>query len=125
MTDQPMIADIAQNGSSSSAADTKAKLSAILAKRYFQDAKLLNLSALGTDPDLMAMGMFNTTSTESKFFPALMKIWEMNFTNSVTKREAVKSVSLADNQLANISVVTTLAQTFPDLENLDLSRNNF
>ncbi|ODM24041.1 hypothetical protein SI65_01631 [Aspergillus cristatus] len=125
MMDHPTISDIAQNGSSSSAADTKAKLSAILAKRYFQDAKLLNLSALGTDPDLMAMGMFNTTSTESKFFPALMKIWEMNFTNSVTKREAVKSVSLADNQLANISVVTTLAQTFPDLENLDLSRNDF
>lgn len=125
MKDQPMISDIAQNGSSSSAADTKAKLTAILAKRYFQDSKLLNLSTLGSDPDLMAMGIFNTTSTESKFFPALMKVWEMNFNNSVTRKEAVESVSLMGNQLASVSVVTTLAQTFPDLKNLDLSNNAF
>lgn len=124
MTDQPFISDIAQNGSSSSAADTKSKLTAILTKRYYQDTKLLNLSMLGNDPELMSMGIFNSTSTESKFFPALMKVWDMNF-NTPARREAVESVSLADNQLASISVVTTLAQTFPDLKNLDLSNNAF
>ncbi|KAL4902323.1 hypothetical protein BDW74DRAFT_180824 [Aspergillus multicolor] len=114
-----------QNGTTPSTADTKAKMTAILGKRYYQDSKLLDLSKLGTDPDLVAMGIFGTTSTESKFFPALMKVWELNFDNTTARREAVESVSLADNQLANITVVTTLSQTFPDLKNLDLSNNNF
>ncbi|KAJ5084842.1 mRNA export factor mex67 [Penicillium alfredii] len=112
-------------GTSASTADTKSKMTAILGKRYYPDTKLLDLSKLGTDPDLLAMGIFNTTSTESKFFPALMKVWEMGFTTSAQRREAVQSVSLAHNQLANISVVTTLAQTVPDIKNLDLSNNNF
>ncbi|EAW08225.1 mRNA export factor mexA [Aspergillus clavatus NRRL 1] len=125
MADQPMLSDIAQSGGAPSTADTKSKMTAILGKRYYQQTKLLDLSKLGSDPDLLAMGIFNSTSTESKFFPALMKVWEMNFDNSTTRREAVESVSLADNQLANIAVVTTLAQTIPDLKNLDLSNNSF
>lgn len=125
MTDQPMISDLAQDSSSSSAADTKSKLTAILSKRYFQDTKLLNLSMLATDPDLMSMGIFNSTSTESKFFPALMKVWDLNFNNPATRRESVESISLAENQLTSVSVITALAQTFPDLKNLDLSNNAF
>ncbi|KAF7587531.1 nuclear mRNA export, poly(A)+RNA binding protein, partial [Aspergillus hancockii] len=123
--DQSMLSELSQNGSTPSAADTKSKMTTILSKRYYQPQKLLDLSKLGSDPDLLAMGIFNTTSTESKFFPALMKVWEMNFDNPTARREAVESVSLADNQLANITVVTTLAQTLPDLKNLDLSNNNF
>ncbi|KAE8352076.1 mRNA export factor mex67 [Aspergillus coremiiformis] len=122
--DQTMLSEMSQNGTPS-AADTKSKMTTILRKRYYQQEKLLNLSKLGNDPDLLAMGIFNSTSTESKFFPALMKVWDMNFDNSTVRREAVESVSLADNQLANIAVITTLAQTFPDLKNLDLSNNNF
>ncbi|KAL4734236.1 hypothetical protein BDV11DRAFT_198531 [Aspergillus similis] len=114
-----------QNGTTPSTADTKSKMTAILGRRYYQQSKLLDLSKLGTDPDLVAMGIFGTTSTESKFFPALMKVWELNFDNATARREAVESVSLADNQLSSISVVTTLSQTFPDLKNLDLSNNNF
>ncbi|KAF7170897.1 hypothetical protein CNMCM5623_003363 [Aspergillus felis] len=125
MTDQPMLSDIAQSGGAPSTADTKSKMAAILSKRYYQQTKLLDLSKLGSDPDLLAMGIFNSTSTESKFFPALMKVWEMSFDNSTTRREAVESVSLADNQLANITVVTSLAQAIPDLKNLDLSNNTF
>lgn len=113
------------NGASAATADTKAKMTVILGKRYYPDTKLLDLSKLGSDPDLHTMGIFNSTSTESKFFPALMKVWEMGFTSSVQRREAVESVSLADNQLANITVVTTLAQAIPDLKNLDLSNNKF
>jgi nuclear RNA export factor len=113
------------NGTSAATADTKSKMMTILSKRYFPETKLLDLSKLGTDEGLQAMGIFNSTSTESKFFPALMKVWEMQFTSSTQRREAVESVSLADNQLANITVVTTLAQTVPDLKNLDLTNNNF
>ncbi|KAL4898242.1 hypothetical protein BDV59DRAFT_166493 [Aspergillus ambiguus] len=124
--DQPMLTEISRNGgTSSSTADTKAKMTAILGKRYYEPSKLLNLSNLGTDPDLQAMGIFNSTSTESKFFPALMKVWEMNLNSSTARREAVESVSLADNQLPNVSAVTALAQTFPDLKNLDMSNNSF
>ena len=125
MLDQPMLSAMAQNGSSSSAAETKAKMTTILGKRYTQETKLLDLSKLGSDPDLLSMGIFGSTSTESKFFPALMKVWELNFDNATARREAVESVSLAHNQLANISAVTTLAQTIPDLKNLDLSNNEF
>lgn len=114
-----------QNGATPSTADTKSKMTAILSRRYYQQAKLLDLSKLATDPDLVAMGIFGTTSTESKFFPALMKVWEMNFKDSAARHQAVESISLADNQLASISVITTLSQTFPDLKNLDLSNNNF
>ncbi|KAL4942172.1 hypothetical protein BDV06DRAFT_212062 [Aspergillus oleicola] len=119
------MATSTSNGASASTADTKSKMTTILGRRYYQQSKLLDLSKLATDPDLVAMGIFGTTSTESKFFPALMKVWELNFDNPGARREAVESVSLADNQLANITVVTTLSQTFPDLKNLDLSNNNF
>lgn len=119
-----MMTDGTPNATSS-VADTKAKMTAFLSKRYYQQTKLLDLSNLGNDPDLLAMGMFNSTSTESKFFPALMKVWEMNFDSPEKGRAAVESVSLANNQLPNITAVTTLSQTFPDLKNLDLSNNNF
>ncbi|KAJ5996082.1 hypothetical protein N7499_007601 [Penicillium canescens] len=107
-----------------STADTKAKMTTILSKRFYPDTKLLDMSKLASDPDLQAMGIFNTTSTESKFFPALMKVWDMGFKSPSERRAAVESASLADNQLNNITVVTTLAQAVPDIKNLDLSNNN-
>ncbi|KAJ5094642.1 hypothetical protein N7456_010503 [Penicillium angulare] len=113
------------SGTSSSTADTKTKMTGILARRYYPDTKLLDLSKLGTDPELQAMGIFKSSSTESKFFPALMKVWEMGFTDSTQRREAVQSVSLANNQLSDIHFVTALSQTIPGLKNLDLSNNNF
>ncbi|OQE19130.1 hypothetical protein PENSTE_c016G08752 [Penicillium steckii] len=113
------------SSSGSSTADTKSKITSILAKRFNTSAKLLDLSKLVDDTDLQAMGIFNSTSTQSKFFPAMMKVWEMQFTSSTERREAVESVSLAQNQLANVTVVTSMAQTFPDIKNLDLSNNNF
>ncbi|PWY82824.1 hypothetical protein BO70DRAFT_335796 [Aspergillus heteromorphus CBS 117.55] len=122
LLDQSMLS---QNGSSPSAADTKAKMTAVLGRRYAQQTKLLDLSRLASDPDLVSMGIFGSTSTESKFFPALMKVWELNFDDSAARRKAVESVSLAHNQLANITAVTTLAQTIPELKNLDLSNNEF
>ncbi|KAK2799129.1 Vacuolar protein sorting-associated protein 53 [Onygenales sp. PD_10] len=103
--------------------DTKAKMTAFLAKRYFEPTKVLDLSSLGTDADLLAMGMFDSTATESKFFPALMKICELTFDSAEKRRDLVQSVSLSGNQLPSVSTVTTLSQTFPELKNLDLSNN--
>lgn len=94
-----------------------------LSKRYRQPMKVLDLSALASDPDLVEMGMFSHTTTESKFFPALMKVCELSFLGSEKKEEAITGVSLANNELLNVSFVTTLSQTFPDLRNLDLSNN--
>ncbi|PYH82985.1 mRNA export factor mex67 [Aspergillus uvarum CBS 121591] len=117
------------NGSTPTAADTKAKMTAFLAKRFNRENKLLDLSDLHNDPDLIAMGIFQSTSTESKFFPALMKVWELNlslvFDSPAARRQAVESVSLRANKLENLKMVTTLAQAFPDLKNLDLSHNDF
>lgn len=107
-----------------STADTKTKMTTILGKRFFPATKLLDLSKLADDPDLQAMGIFSNVSTKSKFFPALMKVWELGFKTVAERREAVESVSLADNKLSNISSVTTLAQSFPDIQYLDLSKNN-
>lgn len=98
-------------------------LKAVLNRRYSSETKLLDLSNLGADPDLVSMGMFNTTSRESKFFPALMKVCDANFASGHEKEEAVHSITLANNNLPDIRSVTALAQTFPALRNLDLSSN--
>ncbi|KAL8828473.1 MAG: hypothetical protein Q9191_002568 [Dirinaria sp. TL-2023a] len=97
----------------------------VLDRRYDHDAKVLDLSNLGQDPQLVSIGMFGSTSTTSKFFPALMKVCDSVFATEQQKMEAVPSVSLAGNGLANLDSVTTLAQTFPNLKNLDLSNNQF
>ena len=98
-------------------------LKAVLSRRYNVESKLLDLSQLSNDPELVNIGMFSTTSRESKFFPALMKICDSIFPTLRSKEEAVMSVSLARNSLSNITAVTTLSQTFPTLKNLDLSDN--
>ena len=95
----------------------------VLSRRYDVDSKLLDLSQLGSDPELVNIGMFSTTSRESKFFPALMKICDDIFTTAQQKEEAIVSVSLANNALPSVSSVTTLAQTFPAIKNLNLSNN--
>ncbi|CAG7926148.1 unnamed protein product [Penicillium olsonii] len=124
--DDALASELApEDGAPGSTADTKTKMLAILDKRYFAQNKLLDMSDLAGDLDLQEMGIFNSTSTESKFFPALMKVWETRYDSSAARREAVESASLANNNLSNISVVTTLAQAVPDIKNLDLSNNKF
>ena len=103
--------------------ELKRKMTAMLNRRYSSEAKLLDLSTLGTDPEFADLGMFDTHSRQSKFFPALMKVCDSIFSSAQQKRDAVTSISLASNTLSNVASVTTLAQTFPDLKNLDLSNN--
>ncbi|KAI9804008.1 MAG: nuclear mRNA export, poly(A)+RNA binding protein [Piccolia ochrophora] len=112
-------------GPSDAAIQTKQLLTDALTRRYDPALKLLNLSALGSDPELIKMGTFDKQSTSSKFFTALMVVCDQKFANAQEKNDAIVSVSLASNELRNVSMVTTLAQTFPDIKNLDLSNNKF
>ncbi|KAF2498307.1 hypothetical protein BU16DRAFT_427994, partial [Lophium mytilinum] len=94
-----------------------------LSRRFDPSSNLLRLNALGTDEKLQEIGMFKTEETQGKFFLATMKVCSAQFQTAEEKRETIQSVSLADNSLLNLSIVTSLAQTFPDLKNLDLSGN--
>ena len=100
-------------------------LKSVLDRRYNAATKILDLSNLGQDPQLINIGMFSSNTTTSKFFPALMKVCDSVFATEQQKTEAVPSISLAGNDLATLDSVTTLAQTFPNLKNLDLSNNQF
>jgi nuclear RNA export factor len=91
-------------------------LKKFLYRRYNQEAKLLDLTNIATDVELQQNGVFSSISTQSKMFPALMKLASQeNFT--------VESVSLSQNNLSDLSGVTTLAQTYPNLINLSISDN--
>ena len=98
-------------------------LKGVLDRRYNPDAKLLDLSSLGSDPELVNIGMFDSATRESKFFPALMKVCDSQFKSAKDKEAAVFSVSLARNALPSIAAVSALSQTFPAIRNLDLSEN--
>ena len=103
--------------------DLVGKMKAMLNRRYNPDLKLLDLSFLATDPEFSDTGTFSANARESKFFPALMKVCDTIFSSAHQKREAVSSVTLANNALTSVSSVTALSQTFPDIKNLDLSNN--
>ena len=109
---------------SSEALDLRARLTAMIKRRHDPETKFLDLSALGKDPEIANTGMFETQSRGAKFFPALMSVCDSIFPSSFKRREAVMSVSLASNTLTSVANVTTLAQTFPNIKNLDLSNNN-
>ena len=110
--------DLSQTG-----VETKAVLREVLARRYDPNLRLLNLSALKQDPDLQRLGVFANPGTESKFFPALMKICDDVWDSPAKKAEAVESVIVSNNQLSSVLDITTLAATLPSLRNLDLSDN--
>lgn len=88
-----------------------------LYKRYDVQTRLLDLGNLHADPDLVQRGLFSSISTQSKMFPALMKL------ASKEPHLVVESVNLSNNNLKDVSGITTLAQTFPHLKNLCLANN--
>ncbi|KAI0159431.1 mRNA export factor mex67 [Pestalotiopsis sp. NC0098] len=102
----------------------KEQLKSVLAVRYNQEAKLLDLSYLSQDPTLQQMDMF-TQATPEKLFKAFMVIMDDTFKGLVAKREGVVSISLKGNNIDDVAQVMSLADTFPDLINLDLSENQF
>ncbi|KAI2638210.1 hypothetical protein GGS21DRAFT_510161 [Xylaria nigripes] len=110
---------------SSAALEIKDRLRGVLSSRYDGNTKLLNLSALGVDPNLSQMGFFSGESTPEKLFRALMAVCDGLFKTAQEKRDAVVSISLADNNINDVQQIMSLVDTFPDIINLDLSRNQF
>ncbi|KAI1172509.1 hypothetical protein F4777DRAFT_590474 [Nemania sp. FL0916] len=109
---------------SSLALDLKEQLRGVLSSRYDVNAKLLNLNSLGEDPNLNQMGFFSgESSSPEKMFRALMAICDGLFKTAQAKRDAVVSITLAGNNINDVQQIMTLAETFPDTINLDLSRN--
>ncbi|KAF2217544.1 hypothetical protein CERZMDRAFT_63698 [Cercospora zeae-maydis SCOH1-5] len=121
------VGDAGQDSSqpSSGAEETKAMLRGVLERRWNPETKLLDLSALGADAELQATGIFGTSSTTAKFFPALMKVLDFSFNTTKERDEAIESVSLANNELEDLKIVSPLSQSLPNLSNLDLSNNKF
>lgn len=106
------------NGVAKPGNSTIETITEFLKSRYQPDIKLLNLSAVQQDQNLVSKGFFASISTTSKFFPALMKV------ASELKIEA-DSIDLSNNNLNDLSTISTLSQTFPTLKNLSLMNNNF
>ncbi|KIH86975.1 nuclear RNA export factor 1/2 [Sporothrix brasiliensis 5110] len=105
--------------------ERKSQLQQVLATRYDAGAKLLNLSRLGEDPVLIGMGYLEDKDRAEKTFKVLMAICDETFPTADAKRDAVVSVSLANNNIDWVGQVFDLAETFPDIKNLDLSGNQF
>ncbi|GAV53970.1 hypothetical protein ZYGR_0AK04720 [Zygosaccharomyces rouxii] len=108
------------SGSGNDGAGTNSTITLLknfLYKRYNAQTKMLDLGNLHADPDLVQKGLFSSMSTQSKMFPALMKL------ASKEPQMFVESVNLSNNNLKDISGITTLAQTFPNLKNLCLANN--
>ena len=105
--------------------ETKQLLEGFLSRRYNPEAKLLDLSNIASDEEVLKSGMFNDERTQKKFFPALMVICNTLLKSADEKRETIHSVSLAGNNLPNLDVVRELSATLPHIKNLDLSGNKF
>lgn len=108
---------------SSEAGQIKAMLRGVLERRYNPELKLLDLSALGQDEELKSQAIFDKKSTASKFFPAMMAVLAGVFDTSAELHTSIISVSLANNDLTELSAVSSLSETLPKLQNLDLSGN--
>ncbi|OAA54769.1 mRNA export factor mex67 [Niveomyces insectorum RCEF 264] len=105
--------------------ERKSQLQKVLGARYNTQTKLLDLSRLGEDPVLIGMGYLEDKDRAEKTFKVLMAICDETFPTAEAKREAVLSVTLANNNIDWVGQVFDLAETFPDLKNLDLSGNQF
>ncbi|KAL6855855.1 NTF2-like protein [Trichoderma novae-zelandiae] len=104
-------------------AELRAKLQAILSQRYNGDGKLLKLDALATDAELVTLGMFENAERALKTFKGLMAICDGLFKTLQEKKDAIESISLANNSIDNVIQVESVATTFPQLKNLDMSGN--
>ncbi|GMG55957.1 unnamed protein product [Ambrosiozyma monospora] len=92
-------------------------LKSFIASRYDANLKMLNLEGMVHDQTLISNGLFNTASTNSKFFTALMKI-------ALQQKIDVQSVNLAGNDMNDYSkYLTELSLHFPKVKNLSLANN--
>lgn len=103
--------------------ELRAKLQSILGQRYHSENKLLKLDALATDTELVTLGMFETRERALKTFKGLMAICDGLFRTMAEKSKAIESISLASNNIDDVSQVESVVTTFPQLKNLDMSGN--
>jgi nuclear RNA export factor len=96
-----------------------------LGRRYDAATKLLNLSIIASDQEILQSGMFATEGAQKKFFPALMIVCDAILETQEAKEEAIHSVTLAGNNLQNTHAVYQLCNHFRHIQNLDLSNNAF
>ncbi|ETN37115.1 uncharacterized protein HMPREF1541_08105 [Cyphellophora europaea CBS 101466] len=119
--------DLAMNGNPNTPADSsKAQLESILTnvirKRYNANEQYLTLEALSADPDIVAAGLH--TSSASKVFTAIFTIAEKYvFETAAKRRDMVISISISNNGLTTVGDIIALNSTFPNIKNLDLSKN--
>lgn len=112
------MSKVSSSGNGNQGENAIETLTMFLRSRYNPQNSLLNLSGVQQDPTLSEKGYFGSMSTTSKFFPALMRIaGDLNLN--------VTSADLSNNNLSDLTTVSTLAQTFPTLQNLSLLNNNF
>ncbi len=114
-----------EEGLSQETLERKVQLQEVLSQRYDTASKLLNLSALGKDPILIQMGYLQDKERAEKTFKVLMAICDETFPTDEAKRDAVQSVSVANNVVDWVGPIFTLAETFPGLKHLDLGGNQF
>ena len=96
-----------------------------LGRRYDANTKLLDLSTIASDQEILHSGMFATEGAQKKFFPALMIVCDAILETQEAKEAAIHSVSLAGNNLENTHAVYQLCNHFRHIQNLDLSSNAF
>lgn len=96
-----------------------------LARRYDAANKLLNLSNIVDDQEILKSGMFATEATQKKFFPALMIVCDDMLETQEAKEAAIQSVTLSGNGLSNLNSVYKLCWQLNHIKNLDLSNNAF
>lgn len=104
--------------------ELRSKLQEILSARYFGDNKLLKLDSLSNDSNLVTLGMFENRDRALKTFKGLMAICDGLFKTPKDKRDAIESISLANNNIDDVVQVENVALTFPQLKNLDMSGNS-
>ncbi|KAM0494852.1 hypothetical protein ACHAQF_007593 [Verticillium nonalfalfae] len=108
---------------SAAAQDLKSKLTNIMSQRYLTENKLLKLDALNQDQQLVEMGVLESKDRAEKLVKVMMKICDDLFKTPKDKMDNIHSISLANNGLDGVAQVEDIAETFPDLLNLDLSGN--
>ncbi|KAG7132285.1 mRNA export factor mex67 like protein [Verticillium longisporum] len=108
---------------SAAAQDLKSKLTNIMSQRYLTETKLLKLDALNQDQQLVEMGVLESKDRAEKLVKVMMKICDDLFKTPKDKMDNIHSISLANNGLDGVAQVEDIAETFPDLLNLDLSGN--
>ncbi|RMZ66577.1 mrna export factor mex67 [Pyrenophora seminiperda CCB06] len=96
-----------------------------LSRRYDASTKLLNLSTIASDQEILHSGMFASEGAQKKFFPALMIVCDAILETQEAKEQAVHSVTLAGNNLENTHAVYQLCNHFRHIQNLDLHNNAF